>query len=286
MTNLPTIQTNVAERAQQQGVSEVQMWDEITEVLRGSGITQPMHRTLDRPVGGSYGANAFIDYKANEGIAIIVRENIANWGARRHDRLISLIGGMSSRALGNVEHVIYAGGGRVYGERELWRPDLRAFQAKMRQQKKSPVITESIAARKIHAPITRDFLASLGLRDRVKVSAVAVDNPKATGNEVIGAAAEKHGAHLGGMVIVEVGNAPAGYTQLQGAMVLANELALDPTDQYLAVTDGVELVQKERFSQLNLEAASKVQNVATALNSLNGWLKAVSDVNAYMSARS
>src|SRR5690242_1783735 len=54
--NLPQIKANFAEVAERRGVSEAALWDNAVEILAGSGIGQAMHRTLDRPVGGSYGA--------------------------------------------------------------------------------------------------------------------------------------------------------------------------------------------------------------------------------------
>lgn len=282
--NLPQIQTNVKEIASHRGVPEDQLWDEITEVLVGSGIGSAMHRTLEGPVGGSYGARSFMDQRANNGIALLVRENIANWGARRHDRLTSLVAGMSQKALASVELVIYAGSGRQYRGAELWRPEVQPYVTLNDEDQKVTDLTESSAARRIHEPRTAKFLQDIGL-ESVDLHVVEVESPKATGDEVMNAVAAQHGDQLKNLLLVESGNAPAGYTQLAGALVLARETHIDPSEQYLAVTDSVEIAQPNRFAALDLEAKSKLQNAATALNSINGWMSAISRVNEYYAAR-
>jgi hypothetical protein len=283
--NLPQIKSNVKQVADERGIPENEMWDSIMTIMLGSGITKPMHRTLDRPVEGSYGARTYIEEHADSGIALIVRENIANWGARRQDRLAALIGGMSERALSNLSIVIYAGSGRPYSTAELWRPELQPFVAEQDDGQKTSSLTESSVAQKIHTPQIKELLTKRNL-DNVTIDTVIVDNPKANGDEVVEAIAQKHGDRLRDLLIVEAGNAPAGYTQLAAAMILAKTLGIDPTTQYLAVTDGVELVRHDHYDALNLEGRSKVQNLATAINSFNGWLQAIARVNQYMLDRS
>lgn len=285
--NLDVIKANMQDVAARRGVSESQLWDEVGEILIGSGIGLPMHRTLDRPVGGSYGARNFVDRQVTggrQGIALVVRENIANWGARRHDRASAWLGGLSRPALSHVELVVYAGSGRQYKDAELWRPELQPYVTTGPDGTKTSSLTETSAARELHVPRVRSLLEDLGVGAKVEVDVVGVADPKASGDAVTGAIIGRHGDRLKDMLIVEAGNAPAGYTQLAAGLLLAKELGIEP-DQYLAITDGVEIQHPDHFKALDLENRSKVQNAATALNSLNGWLQAIVRVNEYMLAR-
>jgi hypothetical protein len=279
--NLSNIKNNISTNAEERGVPESQVWDEVTEILIGSGIGLPMHRTLDRSVGGSYGARTFIDDRVKggqAGIALIVRENIANWGGRRHDRHLALLGSMSRAALQGVEVIIYAGGGRIYNGLELWRPELQPYIYE-EEGKKLCSLTEATAAERIHIPRVKEILGALGVSENVEVGLASVDDKKASGEAVVKAIIEAYGDRLKNMLIIESGNAPAGFTQLESGLILANELGIDPTEQFLAVTDGVEIQHPDNFAALNLEERSKVQNAATALNSINGWLRNIVRVN-------
>jgi hypothetical protein len=285
--NLAAIRANMQDVAARRDVPETQLWDEVTEILIGSGIGQPMHRTLERPVGGSYGARVFVDNSVRDngqGVALVVRENIANWGARRHDKASAWLGSLSRKALSQVELVIYAGSGRQYKGAELWRPELEPFITLGPDDEKICSLTESTAAEQLHVPRMKALLGELGVSSKAEVHTVGVDDPKASGDAVTGAIAGRHGDRLKDMLIVEAGNAPAGYTQLSAALVLAQELGIEP-DQYLAITDGVEIQHPDHFNALDLPNRSKVQNAATALNSLNGWLQTIVRVNEHMLAR-
>lgn len=281
--NLPLIQSSIREVAQEKDLTENEVWDEIAEILTGSGIGDAMYRTIDRPVGGSYGAREFIDRQASSGIALLVRENIANWGTRRQDSVMSLLGSLSRAALDGVELVIYGGSGRTYsGPTELWRPEVRPFVTTDEQGTETCSLTEFTAAELVHAPETRAVLESLGLSERVKVAVVGHDDPKATGDAVIQTIGQTYGERLRNLLVVEVGNAPAGYTQLAAALILAREFGLDVTEQYLAISDSVNIVRPDYFQRLSTERKSKVQNAATALNSVNGWLQNIARVNQFM----
>ena len=103
--------------------------------------------------------------------------------------------------------------------------------------------------------------------------AVEEKNPKASGDDVMRAVVKAHGQTLKDRLIVEIGNAPAGYTQLAGALVLAQELGIDPSEAICSSYHSVELVHPKHFGVLDLERRSRVQNAATALNSFNGGLE-------------
>ncbi len=285
--NIPVIDTHIDEIAASQGVDPSVMWDQITEVLIGSGIGTPMHRTLNRPVGGSYGARTFIDEQSSDvdGIVVIHRANIANWGARRQDVLLGLIGSMSLQAQSRITHVIHAGTERQYAGPELWRPEVRPYVEEDEGGKEICSLTEAAAARLLFAPNTRMLLENLGISDGVDVDTVELEGSKTSGDDVIRGIARKHASALEGSLIIEVGNAPAGYTQLAAGLVLAEELGIDPAQQFLAVTDGVEIVHPDHFAALGPEGRSKVQNAKTALNSLNGWLQAIVRVNKFAAAQ-
>jgi hypothetical protein len=283
--NLPAIEANIKGIAETNEISEGALWSEILTILDGSGIGHSMYRTLDRPLGDGYGAREYVTQHAANGIAFIVRENVANWGARRHEKLTSFLGGLSVEALSNVTSIIYAGSGRPYTDAELWRPELKPYLARIQEDKKTPPLTEYLVAEVLHKPQTEELLKKLDLAQQVQVHAVEEKNPKASGDDVMRAVVKAHGQTLKDRLIVEIGNAPAGYTQLAGALVLAQELGIDPSEQYVAVTDSVELVHPKHFGVLDLERRSRVQNAATALNSFNGWLRAIVEVNTYMQAR-
>lgn len=283
--NVPVIDTHVDEIAAMQGVQPSSMWDQITEVLIGSGIGAPMHRTLDRPVGGSYGARSFIDERSSEGIVIIHRANIANWGARRQDVLLGLIGSMSLEAQSRITHVIHAGTERQYAGAELWRPEVRPYVNEDENGEEVCSLTEATAARLLFAPSTRALLDNNGMSDRVAVETVELEGAKTSGDDVVRRIAREHSSVLNSRLIIEVGNAPAGYTQLAAGLVLAEELGIDPAQQFLAVTDSVEIVHPDHFAALGPEGRSKVQNAKTALNSFNGWLQAIVRVNKFAAAQ-
>lgn len=285
--NIPVIDTHIDEIAASQGVDTSVMWDQITEVLIGSGIGAPMHRTLNRPVGGSYGARTFIDEQSSDvdGIVIIHRANIANWGARRQDVLRGLIGSMSLQAQSRITHVIHAGTERQYAGPELWRPEVRPYVEEDENGKEVCSLTEAAAAELLFAQNTRDLVAKLGMSDRVVVDTIGLKGPNTSGDDVMRGIASKHASVLKGSLIIEVGNAPAGYTQLAAGLVLAEELGIDPTQKFLAVTDGVEIVNPDHFAALSPEGKSRVQNAKTALNSLNGWLQAIVKVNQFAASQ-
>lgn len=282
--NLPVIEDNVKQVALAREVSESQIWDEITEVLTGAGIGRPMNRTLFRPVGESYGAREFIDENGSDGIAVILRENIANWGERRQQRLLTLLGSMSRRSVNALSAVIYGGGDRVYKGDELWRPDYQPYVFEEDGNKTSS-ITEARAAELFHMPRTRAILEKLGVGGRVRVDGVRVADVRASGDAVTEAIVQNFEDELKDKLIIEIGNAPAGYTQLAGGLVLARMLDLDHERQFLAITDGVEIVHPDHFASLDLEGKSKVQNAKTALNSFNGWLQSIARVNDFLITR-
>jgi len=283
--NLQAIEANIKGIAETNEISEDALWSEILTILDGSGIGQSMYRTLDRPLSDGYGAREYVTQHATNGIAFIVRENIANWGARRHERLTSFLGNLPVKALNNVTSIIYAGSGRPYSGAELWRPELQPYVTTTQDDKNTCSLTEYSAATTLHAPQTQELLEKLDLTQHAQVHTVGAENPKASGDDVMRAVVEAHGQSLQDKLIVEIGNAPAGYTQLAGALVLAQELGIDPAEQFVAVTDSVELVHPKHFGVLDLERRSRVQNAATALNSINGWLKAIVEVNKYMLTR-
>ncbi len=283
--NLPIINDSIKEVAANNEISVAEVWDELFPIVLGSGIGMPMHRTLDHPLGGLHGAQEYIDENASNGITIILRENIANWGERRQNQLTALLGGLSIKALSNVRQVIYGGSGRVYSGDELWRPQFKPYTFETENNegktKKTSIITEHLAASLFHAPRTRRALTGLGINDNVEVDVVGLHDT-VSGDDVMRAIAAKHGHKFKDSLVIEIGNAPAGYTQLAGALVLAKELRIDPSRQYVAITDGVEIVKPAYFSNLTIEEKSRVQNGATALNSINGWLKAIIDTKKYI----
>lgn len=281
--NLPKIEANVQDIAVEQGISVAQVWSEVIEVLQGSGIGHPMHRTVDRPVGGDYGATMYVNENSASGIALIIRSNIHNWDMRRNARAASLLGSISTDARQNVELIIHAGGARQHrGDNELWQPEVQPYLSIDSEGRTISSLTEARVAEELRAPRSRELIGELGLRDQVEVGVVKVDDPKASGDTVVRSIIEAYGDKLKDLLIVEAGNAPAGYTQLAGALVLAKELGIDPTRQYLAVSDDVTIVQPDFYQALTPEEQSRVQNGATALNSLNGWLQTIVRVNQYM----
>ncbi|HEX4774380.1 MAG TPA: hypothetical protein VH234_02595 [Candidatus Saccharimonadales bacterium] len=284
--NLSKIESNIGEVAEQRGVPVEQVWSEVVEVLQGSGIGKPMHRTLDRALGDSYGAISYVNQHADSGIAIIRRSNIYNWDFRREVRAMAFLGSLSTQARGNVELFINAGSGRQYkGDNELWADEVRPFIMTDGEGKRVCSLTESLAAEKLRVPHLRELLSKLGLGEEVVVDPVKVEAPKASGDDVVWAIVERHGDRLKNLLIVEIGNAPAGYTQLDTAIIIAKEIGIDPTRQYVAVTDGVEIVQPDFFQALTIQERSRVQNGATALNSFNGWLQRIVKTNEFFVAR-
>lgn len=277
--NLPMINNDIARVAEEQGVSQDEVWDEIQEILVGSGIGQPMHRTLDRPLGGAYGMRSYIEEHADNGITIINRGNIANWQARRQQSTLALLGGLPSSVLDKVHSVVYAGSGRRYSGAELWRPEISSFDIEEVGDKKVSVLSEAGGAEKIYGPQTIALLQKLGLTDTKVLFADAGEGAK--GDDVMRAAISQSDEGLRDRLIIEVGNAPAGYVQLAGGLVLAQELGISP-DQFITISDGVEIVRRDHFTALGLEGSSKVQNVGTALNSLNGWLQTIAAVNRHL----
>lgn len=290
VTNLPSITANVQSVATERGVSEDAVWEEVTSILRDSGIGQEMQRTLDAPIeGGAKGLHEFIEKNSESGIVVVSRENIANWAARRHVGVMGLLGAMSNKALSNVKHIVYAGSGRQYGEAELWRPELQEYVTQTPDGKLTSNLTEAKAA-ELHAAETRDWLNRLALN--TPVHSVGAPNTAegrpAIGDDVMRSVIGEIGPDtLRDSLIIEVGNAPAGYTQLVAALVLAQELGpdFDPTRQWVGVSDAITVINPTRYNALTIAQKSEFQNAATALNPINGSLDAVVKVNRYMNER-
>lgn len=284
--NLPKIEANVKAVAESRGVSPSEINDEVTDILTGSGIGKAMHRTLEGPIdGGRAGVRDYVDRNGVDGIFVYSRQNIANWGGRRHEQVLSFLGGISRQALGHVDAIAYAGSQRHYGPGELWRPELQPHVSYDEEGKPTSSLTEATAGELIYAPDTRRVLGNLGLGDQVDVLTVAVTDPDAKGgDDVVRALIARYGERMQNKLIVEVGNAPAGYTQLEAGLLLVRELGIEP-EQFVAVTDSVDIVHPDHFAALDQAQKSRVQNAATGLNSLNGWLATVAHVNRYAQER-
>lgn len=285
--NLPEIKGNIAKVAEESGESVAHVWDMITEILEGSGVARPMHRTLTRPVGGETGARDYMQLFGTDGMMMIVRKNVANWGARRQDLLMNTLGRLPEELLPKVELIVYAGADRTFnGAGELWRPEVRPFVRSEEVDGKTTELTdltEATSAELIDVPETEALLAARGLSEAVQVKALAVHRTPgaekpATGVDVVRAIGENFGDRMRNLLVVEMGNAPAGYTQLQAAANWVEDFGLQP-DQYLAMSDGTTIVHPDHFDALDASRKSRVQNAATALNSFNGWLSSVAQVN-------
>lgn len=278
--NLPKITTSVKQFAEDQSISETQAWHEVVDILQGSGIGRPMHRTLDRPLGGVYGALSHIEENREAGIVLIVRGNIQNWDGKRNSQARALLGALSPEARQKLKLVIHAGTGRQHeGANELWQPEVQSYLQTDGDNVTSS-LTEARVAAEIRAPRTRQLLGSVGLA-HVKVDAVILPEQD-SGDNLMRAIIAAHGDVLRDSLIVEAGNPPAGYTQLMGGLILAKELGIDPRRQYVAMSEGVTIVLPDYYAALSEHERMEVQNGATAVNSFNGWLGAIVDVNRFM----
>jgi hypothetical protein len=284
--NIPQIEANIERFAEEQGISIAQAWSEVIDVLQGSGIGREMYRTLDRPVGGQYGAIGHVNENGQNGIGVIFRENIYNWGGRRNDHGLAFLGSLPLETRQKIEMIIYAGTGRQYkGANELWSAEVQPYVQENEEGNKVSDLTEARMAEEIRAPKTDELFGRLGLREQVSVVPVIIEDPKASGDEVVRKIIEARGEQLRNLLIIESGNAPAGYTQLMAALILARELDVDPAEQYLGISDGVQIVQPDFYNALPEDKRSKVQNGQTALNSFNGWLRAIGATNQYFVER-
>lgn len=286
--NIPAIKGDIKRIAEERGVTENDIWEEIHTVVEGSGITQPMYRTLDRPLGGAYGLRDHLSQHADNGITFLVRGNIANWHWRRQLELTKLLGGLPVAVLQNVHSIVYAGSGRpLKGPTELWRPEIAEFgthevpKADGGGVEEVSNLTEKSANEKFYAPRTRELLGRMSVLDKeIPVVTTGLDLP-VSGDDVTRSVIATVDKGITGRLIVEVGNAPAGYTQLSSGLILAKELGIEPS-QFVAVSDGVKLARKDYFEKLSPAEKSRVQNVVTAWNSINGWLSAIVAINTYM----
>jgi hypothetical protein len=219
-------------------------------------------------------------------IAVFLRENIYNWGSRRDDHGIAFIGSLPLETRQKIELIVHAGSGRQYkGANELWSEEVQPYVHEDEAGNKVSELTEARMAEEIRTPATEELMGKLGLREQVEVVAVTTEDPKANGDDVIRRIITARGEKLKNLLIIEAGNAPAGYTQLMAAIVLARELGIDPTEQYLAISDGVQIVQPDFYNALPERKRSRVQNGQTALNSFNGWLKTIADTNKFLTER-
>ncbi len=290
--NIPAIKGDIKRVAEERGVSEDEVWEEIHTVIEGSGVTQPMYRTLDRPLGGAYGMRDYLDEHADNGITFIVRSGIANWHWRRQRELTKLLGGLPVNVLNNVHSIVYAGGGRpLKGPTELWRPEIAKFGTHEiptddgQGVQEVSRLTEKSAGEELYAPQTRELLGRMSVLDReIPVMATGIDDPKASGDNVTRKIIADVDEGIKDRIIVEVGNAPAGWALINSGLIFAKELGIEP-GQYVAVSDGVRLARKDYFESLTPAEKSRVQNIVTAWNSINGWLNSIVSVNAHMLER-
>jgi hypothetical protein len=284
--NLPKIEAAFAQAAETHGISAADVEDATVEILTASGMGRAMHRTLDRPLAGRSGLLHYIEEQSGNGVVIIKQGNIANWSGHRQQGVVELLGGLSARARGNVTNIFYAASARGYkGPTELWRPEVRPHVRTEEVDGKQVEITnltEATAAEQIHMPQTRQILGALGMDALLDL--VSVETTK--GEDVVNALIEQHGDTMRDKVVVAVGNAPAGYTQLGLGLELARQLpGFDPTEQFVAMTNEVQVVPPRIFNLLSPAEKSRVQNGATGLNSINGWLSTIVNVNQYMADR-
>lgn len=276
--NLPTISASLAEAAEVHGVGIVDIEDALVTILRDSGIGHSMSRTLERPLGDMKGLFDHLEeHVADNGLVILLREPIANWGDKRHAKMMSIIGGMSSKIQHSLLGIVHAGSGRVFGPTEMWRPEYAALEGP---------VTESRAASDVHIPRTRDFLRDLGLDPTIARDVVALEDPKAKGDDLIRRVVELHGNLMRNAIVLEIGNAPAGYIQIMGSLTLAEAMpGFDPNVQSVMTHESVDIVSPRAFNALSAYERSRVQNAGTGLNSLNGILSAIVATNVYQMGR-
>lgn len=289
--NLPQIKANAKAVAEERGVSVSEVWDEVVEVMAGSGIGEPMFRTLDRPVGGAYGAREFIKERADSGILMVIRGAIDNWNATKFEGAVTTLGTLPESVRRNIAGIALVGSRRTLkGPTELWRSEL---QPHVTETEDGPVtdLTEASVAREVRGPALRTVLDKLGLGEQVPVVTLeTADQPNgkpATGDEVMRTFGWVFEDTIKDRLVIEFGNAPAGYIQLAGGLLLAKEFGIDPTEQFLAIAPNrVDMVRTDFFDSLTPEQKSKRQNAATALNSFNGWQQKITEVNQYLLDRS
>jgi hypothetical protein len=284
--NLPKIETNVEAIAERRKVPVAQVWDEIVEVMSGSKIGEPMYRALNEPLGGAYGAKEYIEHNADGGILLYVRGGIHNWEMIRIENLVTTIGILSTATRQKVRGVALGGSDvRIFkGDTELWQPEVAEFviPPEPGKEKKGPTsnLTEAGAFREVYDPKVKKLLTDLGLSETVEVKTLAV--PSESGSDVMRAIGQAYAKEIGKLLVVGVGNSPAGYQQMADGLLLAKEFGVDPFTQFVAVSPNrVDVVQPDVFKKLSLQDKSRRQNGATALNAFNGWQRAITQVNSY-----
>jgi hypothetical protein len=276
--NLPAINATLDEAAETHGVDRVTIEDALVTILRDSGIGHSMARTLERPLGDMKGLFDHLEeHVADNGLVILMREPIANWGDKRHAKMMSIIGGMSSKMQHSLLGIVHAGSGRVFGATEMWRPEYASLEGP---------VTEARAASDVHIPRTRDFLQDLGLDPSIAKDVVALEGTKVSGDDLIRRVVELHGDIMRNAIVLEIGNAPAGYIQVMGSLTLAEAMpGFDPNVQSVMTHESVDVVSPRAFNALSAYERSRVQNAGTGLNSLNGMLSAIVATNVYQLRR-
>jgi hypothetical protein len=275
--NLPAIKAAIGEAAMLHGVSTLVVEDRLTQILRDSKIGDSMSRTLTRPLGGEKGLHDYLDEHAPaNGLVVVFRVNIFNWSERRKAEELAIIGGMSREVQGAIQAIVVGGGGRPLGANEVWRPELRSLR------RRGINLTEASIAEHLYVPEVRKYVKRLGLSPDLVKPAVRVDAPKVIGDDVMRRIVEEHTDAMRDSLVLEIGNAPAGYIQLAGGLVVANEIPeFDPSIQFLASAPGVRIVSPRAYNAMNRRQQTHVQNAATGVNSFNGYQSAIVAVNRY-----
>jgi hypothetical protein len=216
--NLPQINGQLSNAAEAHGVTVNQVEDTLTDIIRGSGIGRPMHRTLDRPFSDRRDALDYVRHNSGDGVVLLHRGAIANWAAKRQEVMLELLTGMPESVLQSVRAVIYAGSNQrhYYGPTELWRPETRPFVTGTDEKKnETSSLTEAGAAKEFYVGTTEHILGQLGV-DGAIVDLIPVESK--SGDDVMQNVIERHGALLRDSLVIEVGNAPAGYIQMNGTV--------------------------------------------------------------------
>jgi hypothetical protein len=281
--NTKNTEQTILSIAEATGQSRESIWSSLYQIFSQSGIDQPMHRKLYTPYGSSgvFWDDIRAEVSRGRKISLIMRENVANWAMRRHLGIVGVLG--DPTLSGAIDEIIIGGGSReikaepekdgvnaglIIPSTETWHPEIWEIV-----KERNGGLLEHEMSSLIHVPALKKVLGHSG----VEIKDVPVETRQ--GNEVMSAIQSSIGNRDN--IILISGNAPAGYTEVEGGLVLARA-GIDP-DNIRMFSDGTRIVSANVFSRLSNAEKSRVQNLTTTPNSFNGWLSAIAAVNQYVS---